>query len=59
MHAGTNYQSNNYSKLKEMKKMYSKVMLALALASVGTVTPAFAADVVQTNKVWLSGATHI
>ena len=34
-------------------------MLALALASVGTVTPAFAADVVQTNKVWLSGATHI
>ena len=42
-----------------MKKMYSKVMLALALASVGTVTPAFAADVVQTNKVWLSGATHI
>lgn len=42
-----------------MKKMYSKVMLALALASVATVTPAFADDVVQTNKVWLSGATHI
>ena len=42
-----------------MKKNYSKVMLALALASVGTVPPAFAADVVQTNKVWLSGATHI
>lgn len=29
-----------------MKKKYSKVMLALALASVGTVPPAFAADVV-------------
>ena len=34
--------------------------MALAVASLGSATPAFAANpVVTTNKVWLSGATHI
>lgn len=43
-----------------MRKNFQKTMMALAVASLGFATPASAADaVVTTNKVWLSGATHI
>ena len=43
-----------------MKRTYQKVMAALAVACMGYATPSYAADAtVTTNKVWLSGATHI
>ena len=43
-----------------MRKIYQKAIIMLSVACMGYATPAFAADaVVKTNKVWLSGATHI
>lgn len=43
-----------------MKKTYQKVMMALAVACMGYAAPSYAADAtVTTNKMWLSGATHI
>ncbi len=43
-----------------MKRTYQKAMMALAVACMGCTMPLYAADAtVTTNKVWLSGATHI
>lgn len=44
-----------------MRKRYQKIMMAVAIAtSMGYAMPSWAADaVVNTNKTWLSGATHI
>ena len=43
-----------------MRKIYQKAIIMVSVAGMGYATPAFAADaVVKTNKVWLSGATHI
>lgn len=43
-----------------MRENYHKMMLAMAVAAMSYATPSFAADyVVETQKAWLSGATHI
>lgn len=43
-----------------MRENYHKMMLAMAVAAMSCATPALAADyVVETQKAWLSGATHI
>lgn len=43
-----------------MRKNYHKMTLAMAIAAMSYATPSFAVDyVVETQKSWLSGATHI